>query len=214
MLGEGCHFVDSLAFLAGSRVASRLRGRLRRAARPLQARDNVGVTLAFAERLGRDDPLRGGRLGRACSKERVEAFSGTGRPILDDYVALELLGPHATGSRVRAKGQDKGHAAEIAAFVDGVTSGIAPVPLEEVANVSLATLAIVESLRTGRPVRLGAPLRLAPMCGICGFVGRADEPLVRGHDRSRSRIAGPTARASGASRARRAAARPRSATAA
>jgi hypothetical protein len=29
-----------------------------------------------------------------------------------------------------------------------------PVSLDEVANVSLATLAIVESLRTARPVRL------------------------------------------------------------
>ena len=157
MLGEGCHFVDSLAFVAGSPVASVYAAGYGAPSRPLQARDNVSVTLTF-ENGSVGTLLYVADGSPRLAKERVEAFSGTRSAVLDDYVALELLGPDGRES-VRGKGQDKGHAAEIAAFVDGVTSGIAPVPLEEVANVSAATLAIVESLRTGRPVAVGAEPR-------------------------------------------------------
>jgi hypothetical protein len=38
--------------------------------------------------------------------------------------------------------------------LEGITHGRQPVPLDELANVSIATLAIVESRRTGRPVRI------------------------------------------------------------
>jgi predicted dehydrogenase len=52
--------------------------------------------------------------------------------------------------------QHKGHQEEIAAFLEGIRTGEAPVDLEEIVNVSVATLAIVESLRTGETVRLNA----------------------------------------------------------
>jgi hypothetical protein len=43
---------------------------------------------------------------------------------------------------------------EIEAFIEGAARGEQPVPVAEIGNVNLATLAIVESLRTGRPVRV------------------------------------------------------------
>ena len=153
LLGEGCHFVDSLAFLAGAPIADVFASGYGAPSAPVQARDNVVVSLTFAN--GSTGSIvyvadGSGKVG----KERVEAFAGPRTAILDDYRTLELAG--STSERVSERTQDKGHNAEIAAFVSAVRSGVPPVSLDEVANVSLATLAIVESLRTARPVRLAA----------------------------------------------------------
>jgi len=56
--------------------------------------------------------------------------------------------------RRKCRTQDKGHRAEIAAFVDAVARGELPVSLDELANVSTAAIAVVESLELGRPVHL------------------------------------------------------------
>jgi hypothetical protein len=49
--------------------------------------------------------------------------------------------------------QDKGHAAEMAAFVSAVASGTAsPVSFESIVNTTRATFAIVRSLESGGPV--------------------------------------------------------------
>jgi hypothetical protein len=39
-------------------------------------------------------------------------------------------------------------------FLEGVRTGTAPIPLADLQNVTASTLAIVESLRTGRSVQI------------------------------------------------------------
>ena len=90
-------------------------------------------------------------------KERLEAFSGDRTVILDDYRSLELLRARQRQA-VSGKRQDKGHEAEVADFLRAIREGPLPIPLAELANVSLATLAVVESLRTARPVRIASQL--------------------------------------------------------
>jgi predicted dehydrogenase len=151
-LGEVCHFVDSLRFVAGSAIESVYAVGYGAPLVPVQARDNLVATLSFAN---------GSVAGIAyvadgsprLPKERIEVFTQSRTAVLDDYRSLELFGDGRPQKR-REKTQDKGHAREIAAFLDGATRGRQHVPLAELANVSLATLAIVESLRTGRPIRV------------------------------------------------------------
>lgn len=152
LLGEGCHFVDSLTFLAGAPVERVYAVGYGAPELPVQARDNVSIELTFANgSIGTILYVSDG--SSRVAKERIEAFAGNRTAILDDYRALELFGP--SGRReVREKRQDKGHHQEVEAFLRAVEHGETPVPLQELANVSLATLAAVESLRTGRPVRL------------------------------------------------------------
>jgi predicted dehydrogenase len=149
-LGEVCHFVDTLAALAGSRVEEVHAVGHGAADLPAQAHDNLVISLRFA----------GGSVGTivyvsdgspGVGKERLEAFSGARTAILDDFVTLQLFNAGQT-TEERLKAQDKGHRAEFAAFVDGMRRGSDPVPLAEVENVSVATIAVVESLRSGRPV--------------------------------------------------------------
>jgi predicted dehydrogenase len=154
-LGEGCHFIDSLSFLAGSPVIEVHACGHGPHARPVQAYDNLAVSLRFADH-GVASLLFVADGSPRVAKERIEGFCATRSAILDDYVRLELHdGEHTT--RSRRTQQDKGHAQEIAGFLEAVRSGHPTQSLNDIDNVTLATLAIVESLRTHRPVRLPRP---------------------------------------------------------
>jgi predicted dehydrogenase len=152
ILGEICHFVDSLRFLAGADIESVHASAYGDPGAAVQARDNVAVNLGFADgSIGTILYVADG--SPAVAKERIEAFAGNRTAILDDYRTLELL----EARRRRKSGsrrQDKGHQQEVDAFLRAVERGEPPVALDEIANVTLATLAVVESLRTRRPVRL------------------------------------------------------------
>jgi predicted dehydrogenase/threonine dehydrogenase-like Zn-dependent dehydrogenase len=153
IIGEGCHFFDSLAFVTGSAItrvnASGFGGR----DLPVQARDNVIITVDFADgSVGTIAYLASGSSGVA--KERLELFAGTRTAILDDFRTLDLYdGDRHQGDRL--KGQDKGHRAEVECFLTGVRDGVNPIPLASIANVHRACYATVDSLRTGKPVAVG-----------------------------------------------------------
>jgi predicted dehydrogenase len=152
LVGEVCHMVDTLSFLVGRPV-------LRVYAQPLLGQasptaDDVLVTLTFADgSVGTIAYASGG--DRSLPKERLEVFGDGKTVVLDDFVALTL---HEGGraKRVARPGtQDKGHGAELAAFVDAVRhGGPSPVDPEEAAHVTRVTFAAVESARTGLPVDL------------------------------------------------------------
>ncbi len=153
VLGEMCHFIDTLLFLAGSPVVEVHASGFSNIDAPAQARDNVVVSLRHADgSLG--TILYAAESAAGIGKERIEAFSRAGIGVLDDYRTLALHGERQ--ETVKSRTQDKGHRNEVAAFVQAVRDGRAPVPVSEIANVSLATLAVVESLRTGAPVRIEA----------------------------------------------------------
>ena len=111
------------------------------------------MTLLFGDRSGASLIYASAGSPRV-PKERVEGFCGTRTAILDDYRALELYrsGRH---DRRRLRTQDKGHRQEISAFMQAARTGEPAMASAEIANVTLATLSIVESLRTGCTVRLG-----------------------------------------------------------
>jgi len=103
LLGEGVHFFDLLAFLAGAeptRVSSApVRGR---------ARDEAAVTMEF------DDGSVGvvaytGSGSSAAGKERVEVFAGGATFVLDDFRSLEVFGLKGKGTSSRSveKGQQQ-----------------------------------------------------------------------------------------------------------
>lgn len=154
VLGEVCHFVDSLAFLVDAPVEVVYGSGYGAGEPPVQARDSVAVELTFADgSVGTIVYVADG--SGKVAKERLEAFSGDRTGILDDYLALELFAGRRRMRRVRSRRRDKGHQQEVDAFLAGIERGEPPVPLASVAATSAATLAIVESLRTGLPVRVG-----------------------------------------------------------
>lgn len=151
-IGEGCHFVDSLAFLVDApivRVAAAGHGL---PDLPVQAHDNLVVTLWFEDgSIGSIVYVAAG--GGGLAKERIEVFAPATSAVLDDYSRLEFFGANVPKAH-ELRQADKGHKAEISAFVEAIRTGIPPVPIPVIANVSAATLAIVESLRTSLPIEI------------------------------------------------------------
>jgi predicted dehydrogenase len=148
IIGEGCHFVDFLTFLAGSAPVSVSAQALPNGGKYRE--DNVSMTFTFADgSVGVVDYLANG--DKSFPKERVEVFCGGQIAVLDDFRSLETV---RDGKRktVRLAGQDKGHFNEMLALVAGVRAGKAPIPYEQLVAVTQATFAAVEALRSGARV--------------------------------------------------------------
>ena len=150
IIGEGCHFVDLLMFLAGAPPVEVIARALPDAGRYRQ--DNVAIQIRFENgALGTLHYLANGdaRIG----KERLEVSGGGACAILDDFkqVTLARDGDVKTIGKSWTK-QDKGHRAEMLAFLSAVRMGGAmPIPLAQSAIVTATTFRIMDALRTGEP---------------------------------------------------------------
>jgi len=154
IIGEVCHFVDLLMFLAGSpivQVEARAVGDAGR-----YSGDNVLVSLRFAN--GSDGTISYLANGdRSFSKERIEVFGGGAAASLEDFRRLELVrGGHKETTHSRWR-QDKGHRSEWSAFAQSIQERRgAPILFEEIVCSTLATLRIDESLATDKPLPVDA----------------------------------------------------------
>ncbi|MES3013532.1 MAG: bi-domain-containing oxidoreductase [Pseudomonadota bacterium] len=141
LVGEGCHFVDLLRFLAGAPIESFQVARMAAA-----TADSVSVSLRFADgSLGTLLYLANG--SKAFPKERLDVFAA-GRVLqLDNFRRLSGYGwPGFTTMNLWR--QDKGQSACAAAFVQAVRSGgAAPIPLDELLEVGRVSIQIEEALR-------------------------------------------------------------------
>jgi predicted dehydrogenase len=137
VIGELCHFIDLCAYLADSHVAEVC------AIRSAAGADDVMVSLRMVNgAIATVAYLIDG--DRSSSKERIEVFGGGRLAVIDDFRRGRLL-PR----------RDKGHAAEMAAFVRAVASGAdSPVPWDSILNTTRATFAVVRSLESGDRVYL------------------------------------------------------------
>jgi predicted dehydrogenase len=150
IIGEACHFIDLLQYFAGARPTQ-----VSSMALPNQGKyrdDNVSMTFSFADgSVGTVLYVANG--DKSVPKEYLE-ISGEGKTaILTDYRHLALM---AGGrSRTFKQAQDKGHRAEMLAFVDAVRTGQGePLPFAEAVQTTQATFSAVEALRDGQVVPL------------------------------------------------------------
>jgi predicted dehydrogenase/threonine dehydrogenase-like Zn-dependent dehydrogenase len=148
ILGEVCHFLDLLMFLAASPIVE-VEGRALRSSRRYSG-DNVLISIRFANGSeGTISYLANG--DRAFSKERLEIFGGGAVAVLDDFRRLELVRDGRKQTIHSRWRQDKGHRAEWRAFAESMRQGqAAPIPFGELVGSTLATLRIQESVATGK----------------------------------------------------------------
>lgn len=154
IVGEACHWMDLLSHLADApvtRVSAMMPGGWRG---PGPAEDKMSILLAFADgSTGAVHYLANG--DKSFPKERLEVFSDGRILQLDNF--RRLVGYGVRGfSKFKTSRVDKGHDAEMAAFVERVAAGgPALIPFAQLANVTLASFAAVESAATGRTIDLG-----------------------------------------------------------
>lgn len=152
IIGEGCHFIDFLTFLAGAAPVSVTAQALPDNGRYRQ--DNALLTLSFPDgSLGSIAYLANG--DKSFPKERVEVFRGGRVAVLDDFRRLETIQDGRRRTYQSHLGQDKGHRGAWTAFLQAVkTGGHPPIPYDELIGVTRATFAAMQSLADGQPVKL------------------------------------------------------------
>ena len=143
IVGEGCHFIDLIRHLAGSRVRA-----IDVCTMDAPTRDTVSIQMSFEDgSIGTVHYFANGP--KAFPKERLEVFA-SGRVLqLDNF--RKLRGFAWPGFRkMNLWSQDKGQKACAKAFVDAVAgrSG-APIPLEQVLEVADVSIQAAELGRTG-----------------------------------------------------------------
>jgi predicted dehydrogenase len=147
IIGEGCHFVDLMTWLAGSLPVSASISALPNT--NAYREDNVSLMLRFADgSIGSLTYLANG--DRSAPKEYLEVSSAGRIAILDDFRRLECWKNGNKTTHTGGLRMDKGHAGSWQAFLAGIRSGVAPIPYAEMWAVSEITIRLVEKLRSGQ----------------------------------------------------------------
>lgn len=149
IIGEGCHFIDLLSHLAGSPVAS-VSAMMVGGNGPIWE-DKMSILMSFTDgSVGTVHYFANG--AKSYPKETLEVFSD-GRVIRMENFRLTKGYGFKRFHSFRTWRQDKGHRAEIAAFVERVAAGGAPlIPFDEIINVTRASFVAVESAKTGKTI--------------------------------------------------------------
>jgi len=130
VVGEGCHFIDLLRFLAGVPIVA-----YKKSVMSSQSNDTVTIQLEFENgSIGTVHYFANGP--KSFPKERLEVFSGGGVLQLDNY--RKLHGYNWPGfKKMNLHRQDKGQYACVSSFVDAIENGKeSPIPLDEIIEVS------------------------------------------------------------------------------
>ena len=136
IVGEACHWIDLARYLAQSPIANlQVTSATTRSGQPID--DIANITVSFAD--GSTAAIHYLANGaKSFPKERIECFFDGKTVAIDNWRRLLRYGVPG-GSRwfERAGKMDKGHAAEIAAWVRAVREGgPPPIPLGELLEVS------------------------------------------------------------------------------
>jgi predicted dehydrogenase len=147
IIGEGCHFVDLLRFLAGSPITDVQARSVGGSPSDGIRNDKAILTLSFADgSIGSIHYLANGN--KSFPKERLEVFCGGRILALDNF--RKLTGYGWKGFRgEKLWRQDKGHKAEAVEFLKSVEKGLpTPIPFEELVEVTRATIRAAGMIRT------------------------------------------------------------------
>jgi predicted dehydrogenase/threonine dehydrogenase-like Zn-dependent dehydrogenase len=143
IVGELCHFIDWARAVVGCPIESVMTSALPDSGR--YCRDNVSVTLGF-----RDGSIANllylANGDRSVNKEYFEVFCQGKIARLDDFRKLQLSASGKT--REVASKFDKGHNAELQLTAEAMrTGGGAPIPFEQLLEVTECCFAIEESIQ-------------------------------------------------------------------
>jgi predicted dehydrogenase len=146
ILGEACHFVDLLRHLAGSPIRSFEAVSFGKVPGLPVAEDKASIILRFDDgSMATIHYLANGH--KSFPKERLEVFAGGRILQLDNYRKLRGFG-WKNFKTMNLWRQNKGQHACVEAFVQAVTKQRpAPIPFDELMEVSRISIQIAEALR-------------------------------------------------------------------
>ena len=141
IVGEACHFIDLMRFLSDSPIKDWSAHCMGRDA----LKDKVTINLRFKDgSFGSIHYLANG--SKRFPKERIEVFCGGSIIQLDNFRKMKGYG-WSGFKRMTLRRQDKGHEAEVNAFIEAVKNGEpSPIPFAELIEVSRTTIEIASTL--------------------------------------------------------------------
>lgn len=139
IIGEACHFIDLLRFLAGSKITSRTI-----VTASTECRDTACIQLGFEDgSIGTVHYFANGN--KKFPKERLEIFVGGRILHLDNFRTLKGVGWPGF-RKMNLFRQDKGQKNCTKAFVEAIQNGTpAPIPMDELIEVSQITIELASS---------------------------------------------------------------------
>ena len=148
IIGEGCHWIDLMSFMANSKVKSVHSIAIGQESELPIKNDNAIINLKFEDgSIGTLQYISTGN--KSFSKERLTVFCEGKVLELDNFKKVNGFGT----SDFKKMGQDKGHKAEMVGFVDNIeNSKSAMISFDSLVNTTLATFAHVKSLEENREV--------------------------------------------------------------
>jgi len=146
IIGEACHYIDLMRFMAGSEVVSVQARSMGNAPGVTITEDKAVIVLGFANgSFGTIHYLANGNNG--FPKERIEVFTGGKILQLDNFRSLKGYG-WSGFKEMKLRKQDKGQAHCPAAFLTAISDGgPGPIAVEEIFEVARVTLEATDKLR-------------------------------------------------------------------
>jgi predicted dehydrogenase len=145
IIGEACHFIDLISYLAGSKVKSICMNAL--GIHPKENTDNASILLKYEN--GTNAVINYFANGsKGYSKERIEVFHQERTLVLDNWRSLKGFGFRNFSSS--SSSQDKGHQNQFNQLIDSIQKGGAQIiPMDDIINTTKASFAAIESLKKG-----------------------------------------------------------------
>jgi predicted dehydrogenase len=142
--GEGGHFIDTLTWWADSLPEEVY-------AAPGPEHDDLQATVRFQN--GSTGTISYVTVGNArYPKETLDAAAGGRNARLDNFKQATVWSGRRSSTTRSRGGQDKGQQQQIASFVEAIRTGAPmPISLDSLVATTRATLAVGESLLSGKP---------------------------------------------------------------
>ncbi len=146
IIGEACHFIDLMRFLADSPIVSISGRRLGKPGGDGLVEDKASITIGFADgSFGTLMYLANG--SNNFPKERIEVFAAGRTLQIDNFRRMKGFSwPGFSGLNLRR--QDKGQEACCAAFLGAVSGGSPAIPAEQIFEVARSTIEVAQQLRS------------------------------------------------------------------
>jgi len=152
IIGEVCHFIDTLQFLANSPPEKVYASKIS-AQKPVIENDNIEIIIDFAN--GSRGSILYTSLGsKGAPKEYLEIFADENVLIIDNFKSGRFF-IKKKSKKLRRFIQDKGHYKEFETFARAILNGdSSPISMKEQILATLTTFKVLESLEKKEPIEI------------------------------------------------------------
>jgi polar amino acid transport system substrate-binding protein len=151
IIGEVCHFVDTLSFICNSNPKQVYAQSISFKQGFLKEEDTVSIVMKFEDgSIG--TIIYQANADSSIPKEYLEVSAHQKSAILHNFEKVNFY----SGGKIKTKSYfGKGHKEEIEAFINSIKKGgEPPIDLKTLLITTLTTFAIIESLRTNKPIEI------------------------------------------------------------